>query len=286
VVSFVSVVPSSLRLALVACGVAAGTLVAAAPAAVAATAGSGSRDVRTPAASVSRGVCTTSLDDSQERAASFTVRMAQGEVGAGFGFTAALEEKSPDGEWATLSGSASPDGLGSFQPAADGAGSMVRKINVRGLRMGSAYRLKVGFRWTTASGRKAVTRRSSSCTVKELRPNLGVARSLGWIPGTSGGQVVYRARLRVSRGSALAHRTVALSVLQGGKLLGSATFDRLTRGMTALVPGARCTAGSDVTIRIEAPAVEERTLSDNELTTRCDALPGTVPTARRRGVVG
>ncbi|MBF6619715.1 MAG: hypothetical protein ITG02_05730 [Patulibacter sp.] len=280
-------VPFSLRLALVACAVAAGTLVAGAPAAVAATSGSDSREASTSSASVSRGVCTTSLDDPQGRAASFTVRMARREGSGGFGFTATLQEKSRGGSWTTLSGSASPAGLGSFQPAADGAGSMVRKINVRGLRMGSSYRLKVGFRWTTASGRQTVTRRSSSCTVKDLRPNLGVARSLGWIPGTSGGQVVYRARLRVSRVATLTDRTATLSVLQGDTVLGSATFETLTRGVTALVPGARCKAGSDITIRIEAGStVEERTLDDNELTARCDSLPGTALTARRHRVVG
>lgn len=275
VVSFVSVVPSSLRLALVACAVAAGTLVAGASTAVAASsAGSGSRVASSPPASVSGGVCTTSLDDPQARAASFNVRMVRGEGGSSFGFTATLQEKVRGGTWTTLSGSASPAGLDSFQPAAVGAGSMVRRINVRGLRMGSAYRLKVSFRWAGPNGKQTLTRRSSSCTVKELRPNLGVARSLGWIPGTSGGQVVYLARLRVARATALTDHTVTLSVLQGGTLLGTATVAPLAHGATALVPAARCRAGADVTIRIEtAPAVEERTLADNELTTRCDSLP-------------
>jgi len=266
------VVPSSLRSALVACGVAVGTLVLGAPGAVAATAAS---SATTPPASVSRGVCTTSLADPQGRAATFTVRMERGDAGPDYGFTATLQEKAPGGSWTTLSGSASPAGLGSFQPAAGGAGAMVRKINVRGLRMGSAYRLKVGFRWTTATGRQAVSRRSTACVIKELRPNLAVAQSLGWIPGTSGNQVVYRARLRIARATALTGRTVTLSVLQGGTLLGSATVDQLVHGTTALVPGARCTAGSDVTIRIEAsPTVEERSLADNELTVPCDSQPG------------
>ncbi len=238
----------------------------------------GTTTVRTTSggsAQVSRGVCTTSLDDPQGRAASFNVRATRGAGSSGFGFAAVLEEKSPNGSWSTLKGSASPAGLGAYQPAASGAGAMVRRINVRGLRMGSSYRLRVTFRWVTASGTQTLTRRSSACTVKELRPNLGVSRSLGWSPGVSGGQVVYRARLRVSRAGSFSGKTVTLSVVQNGTLLGSATVQPLVHGATVLIPGARCVAGEDVSIRIDAaPTVEERTLDDNELEVACGSEPG------------
>jgi hypothetical protein len=265
VVNLVPVVRPSFRSALVLGAVAAGAFASAVPAASAAS-------TATPGTHISRPVCTTSLDDPQARAATFTVRAARGASATAFGFTATLQEKPAGGKWTSLSGEASPAGLGSFQPAADGAASMVRRINVRGLRMGSAYRLKVAFRWETPGGKQRVTRRSTACTVKELRPNLAVLRSLPRIPGTRGDQVVYRTQIRVKHGRAttLAEKKVTVSVSQGTTLLGRVEPVPLYNGAVVLIPGTVCTSGSDITYRIEvAPAIEESDVADNELTVPC-----------------
>lgn len=258
-VSLVSVVRPFLRSALVL--VAVGTSMAAVPSAGAAA---------TPSTHVSRPVCTSSLDDPQQRTATFTVRASRGETAGDFGFTAVLEEKPAGRSWRSLKGSASPEGLGTFESAADGSAAMVRRINVRGLRLGSAYRLKVSFRWVTPSGKRRVTRRSAACTVKEMRPNVGIARARSWIPGTSGDQVVYRPQLRVKRGARLAGGKVTISVLQGTTLLGRVTPQSLSNRGLVLIPGTPCEAGADVTYRVEVdPAIEESRTADNELTVRC-----------------
>lgn len=252
-----------------ACGV---TTMSGAASAGAATSGHVARAASTPATQVSRPVCTTSIDDPQRRAVTFTVRASRGATASGFGFIAVLEERSGSGKWIPLKGAASPEGLGVFQPAADGSAAMVRRITVRGLRMGSAYRLKVGFRWVTPSGTQRVTRRSSSCTIRELRPNIGIFAALPWIPGTSGDQVVYRPQVGTQRGGAFANRKVTISVLQGTTVLGRINPPSLVRGGQVLVPGAPCTAGTDVTYRVEvAPPVEESNTADNELTVPCGA---------------
>lgn len=269
-VNLVPVVRPFFRSALLILGVAAGTLASGAPSAVAASAGKVARAAATPATQVARPVCTTSLDDPQARAATFNVRAARGQDATSFGFTAVLEEKPAGGVWSPLAGPASPPGFGVFQPAADGAATMIRRINVRGLRMGSSYRLKVIFRWVTPTGKQRVTRRSAPCTVKELRPNLGVTRSLPWTPGTRGDQLVYRTVLRVSRAAAFTGRVVTISVSQGTTLLGQASPKPLHHGSLVLIPGSACTPGQDITFRIEAtPAIEESNAADNELTMPC-----------------
>jgi hypothetical protein len=276
-VSLVSVVRPFFRSALVVSGIVSGSLASGvaggAPVAVAATT---ARAASTPTTAVSRPVCTTSLDDPQQRAATFTVRAARGDTATSFGFTALLEEKPAGGTWAPLKGTSSPAGLGAFQPAADGAAAMVRRINVNGLRMGSAYRLKVSFRWVTPTGKQRVTRRSAPCTVRELRPNLGVTRPLPWTPGTRGDQLVYRTVLRVSRAASFAGRTVTVSVNQGTTLLGQVTLKPLHHGSLVLIPGSACTPDQDITFRIEAsPTIEESNSADNELTMPCS--PGRAP---------
>ncbi len=223
----------------------------------------------TPATKLSRPDCSTSLDDAQDRAATFTVRASRGSSATDFGFTARLQEKPADGSWTTLSG---VTGLGSYEAASDGASKMVRRIKVRGLRMGSAYRLKVTYRWVTPDGKRRVTRRSAACTVKELRPNVGLIRALSRTPGTRGDQVVYRTqvRLKPTRTATLADREITISVSEGSTLLGRVTPRPLYHRALVLIPGRACTPGSDVTFRIEvAPEVEESRLADNELTVPC-----------------
>lgn len=266
-----------LRSALLTLGVAVGALVSGvggAPHADAASTGKAARAASSPATLVSRPVCTSSLDDPQGRAATFNIRTSRGQdATTSYGFTAVLEEKPAGGAWGPLTGTASPPGLGAFQPAAAGAAAMVRRINVRGLRMGSAYRLKVTFRWVTPTGKQRVTRRSSACTVKELRPNLGVVGALPWTPGTRGDQVVYRVQLRVQRPATLLDRAITISVNQGTTLLGRVSPAPIYHGALVLIPGALCTPGQGVTYRVEvAPAaVEESTMTDNELAAPCSS---------------
>lgn len=273
-VSLVPVVRPFFRSSLLVLGLAAGTLVSGlgeAPHAVAASSGKAARAGSTPATQVARPLCTSSIDDPQQRAAIFSVRASRGPVATSFGFTAVLEERPAGGTWTPLTGTASPAGLGSFQPASEGAAAMVRRINVRGLRMGSAYRLKVTFRWVTPSGKQRVVRRSPSCTVKELRPNIGIIRSLAWTPGTRGDQVVYRAQLRVLRAVPFADRKITISVSQGATVLGRVSPLPLYHGALVLIPGTLCTPGQDVTYRVDAgaPAIEESSTTDNELTVPC-----------------
>lgn len=220
--------------------------------------------------SVSRGVCTTSLTDANARAASFTVKVANQATASSYGFAASLQERTPRGRWTTLTGDASPVGLGPFQPAAQGAPKMIRKINVRGLRMGSSYRLKVNFRWTLPDGTQSVTVRSESCAVKELRPNLKILNILGWLPGTTGNQVVYRVRVGASRLAGIAGRMLSVSVRQGTTVLGAVSVRPTAAKQYVLVPGTRCDSRQDVTYRVDGDQkVEESNLADNESTLPC-----------------
>lgn len=249
------------------------------PAAIAGllVAGAGSASAATISSSnayVTRGVCTTSVADAQARAASFTVGLREfTRKATSYGFRAQIQERAAGGRWTTLTGAQSPDGLGSWQDAQPGSVKMVRKITVRGLRPGSSFRLRVGFRWVTATGKQTVTRTSRACSVVDLRPNLAIQGTVGWTPGTTGGQVVYRVPVSVSRLEALRKAEVVLEVRQGDQVLGRTSF-RPTSGFDyELVPGRRCVGGQPITVTLDPEGlIDEQNEQDNSATVSCNAV--------------
>lgn len=221
---------------------------------------------------VTRGVCTTSVADPQSRAASFTVGLREfTRKATSYGFKAQIQERAPRGRWTTLTGAQSPDGIGSWQDAQPGSVKMLRKITVRGLRPGSSYRLRVNYRWVTPAGKKTATRTSRSCPITDLRPNLSIGNVLGWTPGTTGGQVVYRVQVISTRLDALRSSDVALEVRQGGQLLGRTSFRPTSALDTELVPGRRCVSGQPITVVVDPDGlIDEQNEQDNSTTVACN----------------
>lgn len=246
------------------------------PAAVAALAlvgpsPAGAASVSSSNAYVTRGVCTTSIADAQARAASFSVGLREfTRKATSYGFRAQIQERVGKGRWTTLKGAQSPDGLGTWQDAQSGSTKMVRKITVRGLRPGSAYRLRVGYRWIGPGGKTSASRTSRSCHVKDLRPNVGVDKDVGWTPGTTGGQVVYRVPVTASGLDALRTADVVVEIRQGSVVLGRTTFRPTSSSDVELVPGRRCVSGQPITVVLDPDGViDERNERDNSVTVPC-----------------
>jgi hypothetical protein len=259
---------ASPRLALAALVVAA-SVATAAPAAA-------SRPPAVPAdaASVSRGVCTTSATDPQARAVSFTVRMRTVAAATGYGFVAHLEERAPGARWARLKGSAAPPGFETLVPARAGAGRMVRKFTVRGLRPGSRYRLAVDAQWSFGGGVRTVAHTSRSCTVRDVRPNVLVTGEFGWQPSTVGGEVAYRIGVAATNPSALRDTDVSLVVRQGDTVLASGTYRPSAAREPVLLSGKRCVEGTPVVVQLDPQGLlDDRDPADDTLTAQCVAVP-------------
>lgn len=235
----------------------------------AATAGSPS-DVPRAAASVSRGVCTTSATDPQARAASFVVRVRDVAPAASYGFSVKLQERMPGARWTTLKGSALPAGFGDFQTARTGAPRMSRRLNVQGLHPGSAYRLRVTYRWTGPSGTRQTERTSRACSVRDLRPEVGVTGVPGWQPSTTGGEVAYRIGLRVEGIDALKGIDVPVVVRQGSTVLASGVARPSGPAEDLLLSGRRCMQGAPVTVELDpAGTLADRVDVGDALTAPC-----------------
>lgn len=203
------------------------------------------------AASVSRGVCTTSATDPQARAASFVVRARDVPPATSYGFSVKLQERVPGGRWGTLKGSAVPAGFGTFETARSGAPRMSRRLNVEGLHPGSSYRLRVSYRWTTPTGGLQAVRTSRACAVKDLRPDVELTGVAGWQPSTTGGEVAYRVALRSAGLDALRGVDVPVVVRQGTTVLASGSVRPSAEREELLLAGRRCTQGPPVTVELD-----------------------------------
>lgn len=218
---------------------------------------------------VSSGRCTTSATDPQARAATFVVRMRGRSDASTYGFAAGLEERTPGGTWIALKGAAAPAGLTAFRAAQRGSARMVRRLNVRGLRPGSAYRLRVEGRWTRAGAPRVVAVTSRSCTVKDVRPNLALTGVFGWQPSTAGGEVAYRIGVRATAAEALAATDVPVLLRQGETTLATGTFRPTGEGYV-LIPGKRCVQGQPVIVTLDPDdVIDDREPTDDILRAEC-----------------
>lgn len=221
-------------------------------------------------AKVSRGVCTTSATDAAARAASFTVRVRDIAPSTSYGFATKLEERLPGGRWKVLKGTAVPAGFGAFQTARTGAPSMTRRINVQGLHPGSSYRLRVTYRWTTSTGTLQTRRTSSSCAVKDVRPDVGLTGEFGWQPSAAGGEVAYRIGIGADGLDDLKGVDVPIEVRQGTSVLATGVLRPGAAKEAVLLPGRRCVQGQPVTVELDPEGlVDDRVAADDLLTTAC-----------------
>lgn len=239
--------------------------------ALAACPAAGASAARTSDLTVSRGSCTTSATDAQARSATFVVRMKARPDASTYGFSPQLEEKLPGGAWVLLKGAEAPAGLTAFRAARGGSVRMVRRIIVRGLRSGSAYRLRVGGRYLrNTGGTRAVQVVSASCTVKDVRPNVALTGVFGWQPSTVGGEVAYRIGVRTSTSEALAGSDVPVVVRQGETTLATGSFRPTGEGDVVLVPGKRCMQGQPVVVTLDPDdVIDDREPTDDVLRAEC-----------------
>jgi hypothetical protein len=245
-------------------------LAALALAATPAVASAATASVPAGAAKVSRGVCTTSVSDPQLRAASFTVRMRDTPPTASYGFSVRLQERPVDGRWKTLKGSDVPAGFGDFVTARSGAPSLSRKLNVQGLHPGSAYRLRVAYRWNGESGTRTAVRTSRACSVKDLRPDIGLTGQFGWQPSSMGGEVAYRIGIQSDGLEALSGVDVPIVVRQGATTLATGTLRPSAGSEVVLVTGRRCVRDQLVTIQLDPDGVvDDRDPDDDVLMAPC-----------------
>jgi hypothetical protein len=213
--------------------------------------------------------CTTSATDPQARAATFVVRMRGRSDAPAYGFSAQLEERLPGGTWTALKGSAAPAGLTAFKTARRGSARMVRRLNVRGLRPGSAYRLHVDGRWTRSGGSRVVPVTSRSCTVKDVRPNVALTGVFGWQPSTAGGEVAYRIGVRATTAESLAATDVPVVLRQGETTLATGSFRPTGEGYV-LIPGKRCVQGLPVLVTLDPDdLIDDREPTDDVLRAEC-----------------
>lgn len=242
----------------------------AAPALAAAAPSSSSGTVPRSAAKVSRGICTTSPTDTAARAASFTVKVRDVPPATAYGFSVRLEERLPGERFRALKGAAVPAGFGAFQTARSGAPSMSRRINVQGLHPGSSYRLRVTYRWTTEGGTLTTRRTSSSCAVKDVRPDVGLSGAFGWQPSVAGGEVAYRVGISADGLGDLKGVDVPIQVRQGTSILATGVLRPAAANETVLLPGRRCVQGQPVTVELDPEGVlDDRVAADDLLTASC-----------------
>jgi hypothetical protein len=237
-------------------------VLAAAPAAAAAP-------PRASDVTVSSGRCTTSATDPQARAATFVVRMRGRTDVPTYGFVSQLEERVAGGTWTALKGAEAPAGLGVFKAARRGSARMVRRLTVRGLRPGSAYRLRVEGRWLRGAGSRTLTVTGRSCTVKDVRPNIALTGVFGWQPSTAGGEVAYRIGVRTTTVEALGAVDVPVLLRQGETTLATGTFRPTGEGYV-LLPGKRCVQGQPVIVTLDPDdVIDDREPTDDVLRAEC-----------------
>lgn len=224
---------------------------------------------------IARNACTTSATDAQARAATFTVTMrALRRPATTFGFSVRLQERpAVGGRWATLKGARSPAGLGVFEAARAGSTRLVRKISVQGLRPGFRYRLLVRSRWVGGGEVRGGVDTSRSCTVADVRPDVGIGTApILWTPGTAANQVVYRVPVTALGIPALGDRAVTLEIRQGDVVLTSTTYAPALADDVLLVAGRRCAADKRLQVVLDPEGlIDERDEANNVRSVPCQA---------------
>lgn len=155
--------------------------------------------------------------------------------------------------------------FGKWESAEPGAGGLVSTRQVNLLRLGSAYRVQVSFRWRTSSGavvRKAV-RFTKPCRQDDPRPDLKVAarsfaNRIEAVVG-NGGITAPAFDVRLTVGG----RQIAVQRIAG---LGAG------RARPIVFTNPRCEAGSTVKVTVDAAGeLAERSEANNSAEVRCPA---------------
>lgn len=155
--------------------------------------------------------------------------------------------------------------FGDWDSAAPGAGGLKVTKQVNGLRLGSAYRAIVSFRWLDASGKVVgkVVRTARSCVQADPRPDLAVTARL------ASGDVIVVVR---NLGRAAGPFEVRLS--SGGRQLAAEKLSGVGPGASRgfVVRGVSCPAGSTLTVSADpGGATAERSEANNVAELRCPA---------------
>lgn len=166
------------------------------------------------------------------------------------------------GTWKPVSGVPT---FGNWDSAAPGAGGLKVTKQVNALRLGSAYRATVTFRWLAASGKvvRKLARASRACVQPDPRPDLGVAAR-----AASGDLFVVVRNLGRQAGP------FELRATSGGRQLLSQKLSGLGAGRArALVfRELECEAGSTVKVVVDAGgSIVERSEANNSAELRCPA---------------
>jgi hypothetical protein len=166
------------------------------------------------------------------------------------------------GLWKPVSGVPT---FGTWDSAAPGAGGLKVTKQVNGLRLGSAYRATVSFRWLAASGKvlRKVARASRVCAQPDPRPDLGVAAR-----GASGDLVVVVRNLGRQAGP------FELRVSSGGRQLLSQKISGLGAGRARplVIRDLECEPGSTVKVTVDpGESIAERSEANNSAELRCPA---------------
>jgi hypothetical protein len=166
------------------------------------------------------------------------------------------------GIWKPVSGVPT---FGTWDSAAPGAGGLKVTKQVNSLRLGSAYRATVSFRWLAASGKvmRKVVRASRSCAQPDPRPDLGV------VARAASGDVVVVVR---NLGRQAGPFEVRLS--SGGRQLLSQKVSGLGAGRARplVFRGLSCEPGSTVKVTVDSgESIVERSEANNSAELRCPA---------------
>ncbi len=144
-----------------------------------------------------------------EQAATFRGRMSRSSGSSRMGMRFTLQERTGDGGFRAV---AAP-GLERWRRSKPGVGTFAYRQEVRALARNTAYRMRVDFRWWSASGPvlRRARRLSPVCRQYEALPNLR-ARVLGAAATKVAGVVRYAVRLRNVGRAAAAAAPVRLTV--------------------------------------------------------------------------
>ncbi len=155
--------------------------------------------------------------------------------------------------------------FGQWDSATPGAGGLKVTKQVNGLRLGSAYRATVTFRWLAASGKvvRKLVRASRVCVQPDPRPDLAVAAR-----GASGDLVVVVRNLGRPVGP------FELRVASGARQLLSQKVSGLGAGRVRplVFRELECDAGSTVKVTVDpGESIVERSEANNTVELRCPA---------------
>ena len=155
--------------------------------------------------------------------------------------------------------------FGEWESAGPGVGGLVSTRQVNLLRLGSAYRVQVSFRWRTEAGSvvRRTTRFTKPCRQADPRPDLKVvARSFS-----------NRIEVVVGNGGITAP-AFDVRLTAGGRQVAAQRIAGLGAGKARPIvfTNPRCEAGSTVKVTVDADAeLAERSEANNSAEVRCPA---------------